>query len=71
LSILSGTSAACWGVYFYAGYPASLTCSAITTPGSLACTANTLYCYKNVCGFLNLEAFPLSLVKNVLPKSRS
>jgi hypothetical protein len=52
------------------GQAPSITCSLITTPGSLACYANTAYCYKQGCGLLNPEAFPVSLLKNVLPKNR-
>ena len=70
LCSVTGTTAGCWTVYFYSGYVAQLACNVVTTPGSLACTANAIYCYAQNCGFLNLDAFPLNLVKNILPKNR-
>ena len=58
----TGTTVACLGTLVVAGSTAQLYCNLITTPGSLLCNANTLYCYKEGCGLLNPEAFPLSLL---------
>ena len=52
----------CFSLLITSGSTAQLACNVVTTPGSLLCTANTLYCYSQNCGFLNPEAFPLSLI---------
>jgi hypothetical protein len=61
----------CTSILVVAGNTANLYCNLVTTPGSLLCTANTLYCYKSGCGFLNPEAFPLSLLRGLAPTQNS
>jgi hypothetical protein len=62
---------ACLSVLLAAGSTAQLYCNLVTTPGTLLCNANVLYCYKQGCGLINPEAFPFSLLQRAMPTKNS
>jgi len=53
-----GTFIGCNGVALAAGPGGPAACNAATTPGSIGCGLNTLYCYSSGCGFFTLPRLP-------------
>eukprot|EP00090_Calanus_glacialis_P006386 TRINITY_DN14982_c0_g1_i1.p1 TRINITY_DN14982_c0_g1~~TRINITY_DN14982_c0_g1_i1.p1 ORF type:complete len:237 (-),score=54.82 TRINITY_DN14982_c0_g1_i1:127-816(-) len=53
-----GTFIGCNGIALAAGPGGPAACNAATTPGSIGCGINTLYCYSNGCGLISLPRLP-------------
>jgi len=53
-----GTYAGCTGVWLVAGFPGQVACNVATAPGSFGCGMNTLNCYMQGCGLVQLPKLP-------------
>merc|ERR1719275_400380 len=53
-----GSWAGCTGAWLMAGVPGQIVCNVATAPGSFGCTMNTLHCYMESCGLVNLPRLP-------------
>jgi len=53
-----GTFIGCNTVALAAGPGGPAACNAATTPGSIGCGMNTLYCYSSGCGLISLPRLP-------------
>jgi len=53
-----GTFIGCNGIALAAGPGGPAVCNAATTPGSIGCGINTLYCYSSGCGLISLPRLP-------------